>query len=153
MRRSRQLPDLIRLVRLKWPSGVLIERERCWTAVEIELSTSLLTRSDGLRRHSFKSFTYQCALVSLPNQLSVHLLDLPEGHTEKLFVHNKYFFLAHRLSTTGPILVSWFWTFLCSVPFALHAVILSSSRLWVNATLVAYFTAHAKCFCDTQLKI
>lgn len=64
------------------------------------------------------------------------------------------YFLTHRLSTAGPILVSWFSLNIpLFCPVCSACINPSSTRLWVNVTLLAYFTAHAKCFCVTQLKI
>lgn len=139
MRRSHQLLDLIRLVRLK-----LIERKKldCYWARAFDKSAQLVQMTSDFAHIGALWFHSQ---INSPFTCWIYLKD-----TRRNCSCITNIFLARRLSTTGPILVSWFWTFLCSVPFALHAVILSSARLWVNATLVAYFTAHAKCFCVTQ---
>ncbi len=167
MRRSCQLPDLIRLLRLKWPSVVLMQRKMqdCYWAQAFDKSAHSfrwpptqfihISMCSGLTPKSTPRSQLEVKLVSSTKCMillfQTYLHSSSENSLKNVLAALcvwKYF-LAHTLSTTGPILVSWL-----SLNIPLFCLVCSACINPIkHLTLLAYFTAHAKCFCVTQLKI
>lgn len=148
MRRSCQLPDSIRLLRLKWPSGVLMERKMqdCYWAQAFDKPA-----------HSFRWPLTQFIHISLcsgftpKSTLLSQLEDKLISSTKcmiLLFQTYLHFFwesfeecagssLCMKIFSGSQVVYNWanlgvliLVKLLCSVPFALHALILSSTRIF-----------------------